>query len=93
MTNRGMERERERREWEQSELQDLDDLQAKHARIDERLEVRAEPCLNPELVQSPSTHPELCPEHAMLCRSLHLSDGMVLARLVCGPDCFCEAAD
>ncbi|CAL5218624.1 g325 [Coccomyxa viridis] len=38
MTNRGMERERERREWEQSELQDLDDLQAKHARIDERLE-------------------------------------------------------
>ena len=39
MTNRDMERERERREWEQSELQDLEDLQAKHARIDERLEV------------------------------------------------------
>jgi len=39
MTNRDMERERERREWEQSELQDLDDLQAKHARIDERLKV------------------------------------------------------
>lgn len=39
MTNRDMERERERREWEQNELQDLDDLQAKHARIDERLEV------------------------------------------------------
>ena len=43
MTNRDMERERERREWEQSELQDLDDLQAKHARIDERLEVSAQP--------------------------------------------------
>lgn len=39
MTNRDMEQERERREWEQSELQELDDLQAKHARIDERLEV------------------------------------------------------
>lgn len=54
MTNRDMERERERREWEQSELQDLDDLQAKHARIDERLEVlscSAEPRDPPVLMQ------------------------------------------
>ena len=40
MTNRDMERERERRQWEVDELQELNDLQAKHARIDERLEVR-----------------------------------------------------
>ena len=39
-----MERERERREWEQNELQELEDLQAKHARIDERLEVNLQPC-------------------------------------------------
>ena len=45
MTNRDMERERERRQWEADELQELDDLQAKHARIDERLEVRAPPVL------------------------------------------------
>ena len=42
MTNRDMERERERREWEQNELQDLEELQAKHARIDERLEVSSD---------------------------------------------------
>ena len=45
MTNRDMERERERRQWEADELQELDDLQAKHARIDERLEVRGLPVL------------------------------------------------
>ena len=45
MTNRDMERERERRQWEADELQELDDLQAKHARIDERLEVRGSPVL------------------------------------------------
>ena len=45
MTNRDMERERERRQWEADELQELDDLQAKHARIDERLEVRGPPVL------------------------------------------------
>ena len=40
MTNRDMERERERRDWEQSEQQEMEDLQAKHARIDERLKAR-----------------------------------------------------
>ena len=45
MTNRDMERERERRQWEADELQELDDLQAKHARIDERLEVGDPPVL------------------------------------------------
>ncbi len=45
MTNRDMERERERRQWEVDELQELNDLQAKHARIDERLEVRGSPVL------------------------------------------------
>ena len=39
MTNRDMERERERREWETDKIQELEELQAKHARIDERLEV------------------------------------------------------
>ena len=47
MTNRDMERERERREWEQSELQDLEDLQARHARIDERLEVSTQTSQTP----------------------------------------------
>ena len=64
MTNRDMERERERRDWEQSELQDLDDLQAKHARIDERLEVSTHPPLNS--MQSPSMHLQLYPEDAPL---------------------------
>ena len=41
MMNGDMERERERREWEQNEQQEMEDLQAKHARIDERLEARS----------------------------------------------------
>ena len=57
MTNRDMERERERREWEQSELQELDDLQAKHARIDERLEVKVQLCSGFRTVAG---HPSIC---------------------------------
>ena len=69
MTNRDMERERERREWEQSELQDLEDLQARHARVDERLEVSTQTSQMPgslaeDLRPSPK-HLQLCPYYAV----------------------------